>query len=131
MVDKMKSGLKLVSTFVLVILGIFIIAFFSQYITTGTNFFQTLGIVFSDKCQASVTLETVSGCTLKAKILISNCLDKEYKISEDSCSSDAKCYGTVNYDSFQASCAWTDSSGSHKYVLCVDNKQKDSTSITC
>lgn len=129
--DNMKIGLKLISTFLFVILGIFIIAFFAQYITSGTNFFETLGMVFSDKCQASITLEIVSECTLKAKILISNCLGKEYRISEDSCSSDAKCYGTINYDSFQASCAWADSSGSHKYVLCVDNKQKDSASMTC
>ena len=127
----MKIGLKVISSFVFIILGIFIIAFFSQYVTTGTNFFETLGVVFSDKCQGSITLETLSGCTMKAKILTSKCLDKEYRISEDSCSSDAKCYGTINYDSFQASCAWADSSGDHKYVLCVDNKQKDSVSVAC
>ncbi|MDI6826221.1 MAG: hypothetical protein QMD36_03445 [Candidatus Aenigmarchaeota archaeon] len=127
----MKIGLKIVSTFVFVILGIFIIAFFAQYITTGTNFFETLGMIFSEKCRASLSLETVSGCTMKARILSSNCLGKEYKISEDSCSSDARCYGTINYDSFQASCAWTDLSGSHDYILCVDGKKKDSKSITC
>jgi len=127
----MKVELKVVSTFVLIILGIFIIAFFAQYITTGTNFFETLGVVFSDKCQASITLENLGGCTIKAKILTSNCLDKKYRISEDSCSSNAKCYSMINYDSFQASCVWTDSSGSHKYLLCVDGKEKDSTSLTC
>lgn len=127
----MKIGFKIVITFLFVILGIFIIAFFTQYMTTGTNFFNTLSLVFSDKCQASVTLEIVSGCTIKAKILTSNCLNKEYRISENSCSNDAKCYNMIDYDSFQASCVWTDSSGSHKYVLCIDNKQKDSASMTC
>lgn len=127
----MKFGFKLIITFLFVILGIFLIAFFTQYITSGTNFFNTLGLVFSDKCQASITLEIISECTIKAKIITSNCLDKEYRISEDSCSSNAKCYSMINYDSFQASCVWTDSSGSHKYLLCVDGKEKDSTSLTC
>jgi hypothetical protein len=122
---------KIGLTFILIVLGIFVIAFFVQYETTGTNFFETLGIVFREKCQASLSISTTSECNVKTKILISNCLDKTYQISKDSCSGDTKCYGTINYDSFQASCAWRDSSGTKNYVLCVDNRQKDSAFVTC
>ena len=52
----MKTGLKVISTFVFVILGIFVIAFFAQYITSGTNFFETLGMVFGEKCQGSFSV---------------------------------------------------------------------------
>jgi hypothetical protein len=128
---RMRIVWKVLSTFVFVILAIFVISFFTQYITTGTNFFETLGVVLSEKCKASLSIETVSGCTMKAKILTSNCLDREYKVSRDSCSGDVKCSDVINYESFQASCAWTDSPGTHKYVLCIDDKQKDSASITC
>jgi len=121
---------KIGLTFVLILLGIFFIAFLVQYETTGTNFFETLGVVFREKCQASLSVSTTGECIVKAKILISNCLGKTYQISKDSCSGDSKCYGTINYDSFQASCAWKDS-GNKNYVLCVDNKQKDSASLTC
>ena len=121
---------KIGLTFVLILLGIFFIAFLVQYETTGTNFFETLGVVFREKCQASLSVSTTGECIVKAKILISNCLGKTYQISKDSCSGDSKCYGTINYDSFQASCAWKDS-GNKNYVLCVDNKQKDSAVLTC
>lgn len=122
---------KIGLTFIVIILGIFIIAFFFQYATTGTNFFETLGVVFKEKCQASLSISTTGECTVKAKILISNCLDKAYQISKDSCSGDTKCYGTINYDSFQASCAWKDNPGTKNYVLCVDGKNKDSAYVNC
>ena len=121
---------KIGLTFVLIVLGIFFIAFLVQYETTGTNFFEALGVVFREKCQASLSVSTTGECIVKAKILISNCLGKTYQISENSCSGDSKCYGTINFDSFQASCAWKDS-GNKNYVLCVDNKQKDSAVLTC
>jgi hypothetical protein len=121
---------KIGLTFILLVLGIFIIAYFTQYATTGTNFFETLGVVFRERCSASLSIST-NECNVKANILVSNCLGKTYKISKDSCSGDAKCYGTINYDSFQASCAWKDSLGSSDYVLCVDNKQKDSFPVAC
>jgi len=122
---------KIGLTFILIVLGIFIIAFFTQYITTGTNFFETLGVVFREKCQASLSISTTGECTVKTRILVSNCLGKTYQISKDSCSGDAKCYDTINYESFQAGCVWKDNPGTNKYVLCVDKRQKDSASVTC
>jgi len=122
---------KIGLTFIILVLGIFFIAFFAQYMTKGTNFFETLSFAFREKCSASLSIETTSTCTVKAKILISNCLNKNYQISKDSCSGDSRCYGTINYDDFQASCAWNDNNGNSDYVLCVDNKEKDSASVIC
>jgi hypothetical protein len=121
---------KIGLTFVLLILGIFLISSLVQYTTTGTNFFETLSFVFREKCSASLSLST-AGCNYKAHFLVSNCLDKTYTISRNSCSGETKCYGIINYDSFQASCAWSDSPGVNKYVLCIDDKEKDSASLIC
>lgn len=128
---KLRPELKIVLYFVGILIAIFVVASFVQYLSTGTSLFENLAIVFTEKCSGSLSLSTTgTECVVKARIITSRCNGKTYQIRETSCLGNVKCYGIINYDSFQASCAWSDS-GSHKYVLCVDNRQKDSGTVTC
>jgi hypothetical protein len=133
MKSKFKYGLSIVLLFFLILSGIFFSAFLAQYFESGTNFFENLAMVLKGRCSGSLDLSGsgTGTCFIKAKVLTSGCTGKAYRVSEDSCFGPAKCQGTIGYEHFQAACGWSVSSGSHKYVLCIDGKQKDSKSITC
>ena len=126
-------GLRIISLFALVIIGIFVTGYFVQYASSGTDLFQTLGFSLADKCSGSLSLSSygTGSCLIKAKILTSDCLGKTYEIREDSCMGTLKCEGKVEYDSFQSTCNWGVSSENYKYVLCVDKGKKGSISVTC
>jgi hypothetical protein len=133
MKPKFNHFLSVIFLFVLIVSGIFFFAFLAQYIEAGTNFFQDLSIILSGRCSGSLTLSSSGDgtCVVKAKVLTSRCEGKDYQISEDSCLGSTKCHGMINYEHFQVACRWSVPSGSYRYVLCVDEKQKDSKSITC
>jgi len=131
MVKSKKTNIKKIIIFyVLILLCAFIIAFLTQYIFTGTNLFEGLGILLKDRCLGSLSISN-SGCVFKAKISLNGCKGKTYEVKEDSCFGNLKCEATIDYDSTQSTCGWGDSSGSHNYVLCIGNKLKDSVSKTC
>jgi hypothetical protein len=121
---------KIIIYYVLIMLCAFVIAFLTQYIFTGTNLLEGLGILPKDKCSGHLSISN-SGCVFKAKILLNECLGKTYEVKEDSCFGDLKCKGSVDYDSTQTTCGWRDSPGSHNYVLCIENKLKGSASKAC
>lgn len=130
---KYNMELRIIFLFILIIMGIFVTAYFVQYASTGTNMFQTLGFSLRDKCSGSLSLSTygTGNCLIKAKVLTSECLGKTYEIREGSCIGDLKCKDTVEYDSFQSICNWNVPSGNYNYVLCVGKGEKDSASIVC
>ena len=128
---KKTNYLSIILSFTLVIVGIFLIASLAQYISTGTSFIEDLSIVLTDKCTGSLSLTTTTGCAIKAKVLTSDCNGKTYQIREDSCSGGILCQDTISYNSFQATCAWAIPSGNYNYVLCVNNREEDSTRVEC
>jgi hypothetical protein len=121
---------KIIFFYVLIMICVLFISFLTQYIFTGTNLFEGLGVLPINKCSGSLSISK-TGCVFKAKISMNGCLGKTYEIKENSCLGSVKCKGLVGYDSTQTTCGWKDSSGSRKYVLCVDNELKDSVLKTC
>ena len=113
-----------------ILLFAFIVAFLVQYMFTGTNFFEGLGLLSRDECSGALSVSN-TGCVFKAKISSYDCLGKKYEVREDTCFGSLKCEGSIDYDSTQATCGWKDSAGSHNYVLCIGNKLKDSISKVC
>jgi len=129
--EKAKTDIrKVIVYYVVILICALVIAFVAQYIFTGTNLFVGLGILPWKECSGSLSISN-SGCMFKAKISVTGCAGKTYEVKEDSCFGSLKCDGSADYDSIQATCAWRDSSGNHKYVLCVGNELKDSVSKTC
>ena len=125
---------KIIFGFIILLIIFFITLLFIQFPSTRANLLTYLGIFpTADKCQGSLELSSsgITTCTVKAKVIANGCQGINYQIREKSCSGSIKCQDNINYDSFQASCAWTVHSGVHRYVLCVNNKQKDSESVMC
>lgn len=131
MMKSKKTNIKrIIIYYVLIMICAFFIASLAQYIFTGTNLFVGLGILPKGECSGSLSISN-SDCTFKAKISMNGCLEKTYEVKEDSCFGNLKCKGLADYDSAQSTCGWKDSSGSHNYVLCIENKLKDSISRMC
>jgi hypothetical protein len=132
--EKVMKWLKISFAFVLLLIGIFVSSLLIQFPSTRSNFFAYLGIVpKEDKCSGTLSLSTSGSnkCLVDAKIVTEGCLGRNYQIRENSCSGGILCQDTVSYDSFQATCAWGVPSGDYRYVLCVNNKQKDSGTMRC
>lgn len=132
--NRVMKWLKMSFIFVLLLIGILVFSLLIQFPSTRTNLFAYLGIVpREDKCSGTLSLSSsgTEKCLVDAKILTEGCLGRNYQIRENSCSGGILCQDTISYDSFQATCAWAVPSGSYRYVLCVDNRQKDSVSIMC
>lgn len=130
MKSRKTNTTRIIIFYVLIMLFAFVMAFLTQYTFTGTNFFEGLGILPRDGCSGSLSISN-SGCVFKTKISLNDCLGKTYEVREDSCLGNLKCKGSIDYNSIQSTCGWKDSPGNHKYVLCVENKLKDSVSKTC
>lgn len=131
MVESKKTNVKkIILLYVAIMLCAFFIAFLIQYILTGSNFFEGLGLLPKDECSGSLSISN-TGCVFKAKISLHDCIGKTYEVREDTCSGNLRCEEAVYYDSVQSTCGWKDSSGNHEYVLCVEGKLKDSASISC
>ena len=132
--NKVMRFLTISFSFVILLIVICLTVLFLQFPSVRSNFFGYLGIVpVLDKCSGALLISSLGSnkCTLKAKIMTNDCNGQSYQIRENTCSGNILCQDIINYDSFQANCAWIVFSGNYKYVLCVNNRQINSGNIVC
>jgi len=120
-----------------IIIAIVLVAVFavwiSNFINLESGFTNRLGVFAVDTCSGSLTLNVYGKerCTVKGQVLTSECYGKKYQIRENDCSGSLLYEDRVLYDHFQSTFSWFTLKGTHKYVLCVDGKIKDSGTLTC
>jgi hypothetical protein len=132
--NKVMKWLKTSFVLVLLLICILVLSLYIQFPSMRSNFFAYLGIVpMGNKCSGtiSVSISGLNKCTLEARIMTNGCTGNNYQIRENSCSGSILCQDNINYDSFQATCAWVVFSGNYKYVLCVNNRQINSANVVC
>ena len=132
--NKTMKLLRISFVFIVLIIIIFATSLLIQFPSIRSNFFTYLSIVPTvDECQGSLELSSssINECLIDAKIVTDGCLGRNYQIRENSCSGGILCQDSIEYDSFQATCVWAVPSSNYRYVICVNNKQKDSKSVMC
>jgi len=123
---------RIILTLVVIFGSVFGLASLLQYYFTGTNLFETLGFIISDKCSATLTLSKQSNaCLFDVKIITENCNNRFYELKEGSCFGETKCSGIIGYDSFQSKCTIEGKKGINKYSLCISGREKDKVIIEC
>lgn len=122
----------ILSLLILVVVGIVVSSLTKSFFGEAGSIGQ-LGLWPMDNCKGSLSLSSSGrgNCMIKAQILASNCFGKKYQIREDNCQGSVRCEDTVSYDYFQATCGWFAMTGTHKYALCIGNKERDSAPVTC
>jgi len=132
--NKVMRLLTISFAFVILLLVISLTVLFLQFPSVRSNFFGYLGIIpISNKCSGTLSISSsgLNKCILKAKIVTNDCTGQNYLIRENSCSGNILCQDIINYDSFQANCAWSVFTGNYEYVLCVNDRQFDSGTAVC